>query len=206
MKHSILFAHAVSGCDTTSCFFKKGKLATFKALEKDPRLRQITSIFLDPAAEKCELVKAGETFLFSLYGRHRLAKDLGQLRYYKYKTLTSRQVLSKNFELATLPPTTDAAENHYYRTYLQIQFWLNNEKDATHWGWNKKTDMLVPKTMSKAVAPDFVLKMIYCNCKSGCNKLCTCLKSNMPCSSLCGNCNGISCDNKQMSVDEEQIE
>ena len=54
-----------------------------------------------------------------------------------------------------------------------MQYWLNNGEEATECGWSKKTDTLVPKTMSNAVAPEFVLKMIYCNCKSGCNKLCT---------------------------------
>lgn len=204
MKNSILFAHAVSGCDTTSAMYKKGKLSTYRILEKRQDLRTKVEIFLDPNAERGVIIATGEYFLLALYGAQKSMKSLNDLRFSKFHNITARQTLNKNFELATLPPTTDGAAQHSLRVYHQIQEWLGNSLSPISWGWKKQGEVLTPVTAEKAIAPEFILKMIFCNCKTDCGKLCSCRKSGLNCSNLCGQCQGNSCSNVfQVTEDDE---
>lgn len=41
----ILFLHGVTGCDTTSTFFNKGKVNVLKLFEKRPDLTKMAEIF-----------------------------------------------------------------------------------------------------------------------------------------------------------------
>lgn len=196
MTKHILFSHAISGCDTTSALFKKGKLTCFKLLEKREDLQQRVDIFLKPKANTDLIMQAGEEFLLAFYGAKKSCKSLDNLRYIKYTTTTGRQGLNKNFELASLPPTSDSAAYHFKRVYFQIQSWIGNSTmSPTEWGWKQQNNTLKPVTTDKAIAPDFILKLVFCNCKTDCRNLCSCRKATMNCSSLCGQCQGNSCSN-----------
>ena len=52
--------------------------------------------------------------------------------------------------------------------------------------------------MSKAAAPDFLLKMIFCNCKvGGCETgRCKCKKAGLSFTDVCGFCDSERCSNK----------
>ena len=74
-------------------------------------------------------------------------------------------------QVQSLPPTTNAARFHSLRVYLQCQYWLNKiirEMDPTAWGWTIRKENLFPIEMSQKPAPDFLLEIINCNCKSDC--------------------------------------
>lgn len=83
---------------------------------------------------------------------------------------------------------------------------LMNSKIQNIGDGEERDSNLLPKTTSQPIAPNFVLEMIYCNCKSSCNKLCSCVKSNINCSNLCGTCNGISFNNASPDVDSVELE
>lgn len=118
-KEKILFLHAISGCDTTSFLFNKGKKASLAVLRKSPQLFEELSLFYATDASKPEIVKAGIKFLLKLYNaKHTLS--LNELRYFMYLRITSRQVLSSQFNLAVLPPTEKSAEQHLLRVYYQV--------------------------------------------------------------------------------------
>ena len=51
--------------------------------------------------------------------------------------------------------------------------------------------------------PQDLLKMIRCNCKESCNKRCSCRKAGFKCSSSCGECLGVFCDN---AVDDQNMD
>lgn len=147
--------------------------------------------------EYCDIddaLKAGERFLVSLYGETSII-SLDELRFKKYNAITARQNLSTNFNLAALPPTTDAAKFHIFRIYNQIQEWLGYSPDPLEWGWKDANNELYLILMEQEVSPEFILKMIFCNCKTSCTKQCSCKKSSIFCSNLCGFCQGNSCDN-----------
>ena len=58
-------------------------------------------------------------------------------------------------------------------------------------------------------APEEVLKITLCNCKSNCKTTrCTCRKYGIFCSSICNTCIGSNCDNVNVSyqIDEEDLD
>ncbi|CAG9772125.1 unnamed protein product [Ceutorhynchus assimilis] len=131
-------------------------------------------VFLDPKADQRDVTG-------------KAVKILDDLQFVKFCNSTATQSLNKKFELACLPPTSDAAAHHSMRVYLQIQDWLGNSLLATTWGWKKHGECLLPVTADKPVAPEFILKMIYCN---DCYKPYSCRKTGLNCSNLCVQCQG----------------
>lgn len=148
----ILFVHAVTGCDTTSSLYKKGKLNALKLLKNNLDLIEELKVFENPNAMKEEVVKTGEKFLIRLYGG-KLSTLLDSLRYYRYNDLISKQPVGVSFQLASLPPTSDAAALHSMRMYLQIQEWKDNNLEPYDWGWKKTDKNLNPLYMTKSPAP-----------------------------------------------------
>lgn len=187
----ILFLHAISGCDTTSCIFNVGKIRFFNALQKNKDLGEGLNLFKKQSVNKHILAAAGERILIALFGGGQDVKSLDTLR---FKCFT-KSVTKSKFNLATLPPTTAAAQQHIYRTYLQVQMWLEHETDATEWGWIKTHRGLEPISTTAAPAPESLLKTILCKCKMNCGKMCGCRKAGLKCSVLCHNCSGESCEN-----------
>ena len=76
--------------------------------------------------------------------------------------------------------------------------WMNQGtlEDPTDWGWEYNGNTLVPVMMDTAPAPEALLKMIHCNCSSGCRTLhCNCKKHGLNCSQAHGSCQDSQCDN-----------
>lgn len=130
-------------------------------------------------------------------------------RYEKYLQM----VCAGKVEPEKLPPTSDAARQHGFRVHLQIIGWkmLVNSLKYEEWGWKKDGEHFSPVTISKPVAPDNILKIIKCKCKSsGKNQcgtnLCTCKKNGLPCMSACGECHGETCYNRKTNeYDDEDV-
>lgn len=137
------------------------------------------------------LAKAGETFLVALYKENRVSENLQSLRYTRFvKSATKSKT-----NLASLPPTSDAAKQHSFRTYLQVQAWLGNQLDPEKWGWSRTRSGLQAVTITGKAAPDALLKLIACKCKGNCGQACGCRKAGLKCSTICQNCNGKNCEN-----------
>ncbi|GBL81433.1 hypothetical protein AVEN_143713-1 [Araneus ventricosus] len=66
-KKSILFLHAISGCDTTSGFYVKGKLQAVQLFNHIKYLQDIPEIFNNPKSTYTEIERAGERFIIALY-------------------------------------------------------------------------------------------------------------------------------------------
>jgi hypothetical protein len=195
----LLFAHGMSGCDTTSAPYSKGKKKVFGLLENDLKLRHTVAIFNDCQSSPEEIASAGETFLLSLYGTGKGVNSLNtldELRYFMYHRLISKQGLNNNFQLAALPPTSAAAKQHSFRVFHQVQLWRGVHLPETGWGWKLVCgNNLFPIATEEPVAPDFLLKLIFCSCKAGCSKACRCRKAGLSCTAMCGHCRGLSCTN-----------
>src|SRR5260221_365778 len=71
-----LFMHAVSGCDTTSGPFGRGKRKVMKILQSNAHRRDIVDVFNKADAEHNVVARTGETFLLTLYGA---ASDMSSL-------------------------------------------------------------------------------------------------------------------------------
>ncbi|GBL85923.1 hypothetical protein AVEN_63234-1 [Araneus ventricosus] len=66
-KKSILFVHAISGCDTTSGFYGMGKLQAVQLFNLSKYLQDIPEIFNNPKSTYTEIERAGERFIIALY-------------------------------------------------------------------------------------------------------------------------------------------
>ena len=108
-----------------------------------------------------------------------------------------------------LPPTSDAAAQHSFRVYSQIQEWLGNLLSPTDWGWKVADGCCVPILITQPAAPDYLLKYVCCGCKeNGCDtNRCSCKKYGLSCTLSCQKCNGVSCKNAQiLQVTDENDE
>lgn len=81
-RESILFLHAISGCDTTSAFYGKGKVQSI-LLGKKVDLQDTINVFNNPNASHEQVKEAGERYILALYGAKRGGRE-------KFKRVTIR--------------------------------------------------------------------------------------------------------------------
>src|SRR6218665_3190194 len=97
--YDLLAVHALSGCDTTSYPFGKGKMSAVNLLLKfDLNLQ----VFADPEAKEVDWMKAGMTFLSYLY----CGKAVDSLSKLRYTLFSKRKDPPKVNNLAYLPLTS----------------------------------------------------------------------------------------------------
>jgi len=153
-------------------------------------------IFNSPDSSHDEIQKAGETFLLKLYGARNHWTSLYAYRYIAYKKGISLTSLASSLQLAAFPPTSAAAKQHSYRTYLAVQEWTGNYLQPTELGWKLENNIFLPVETEHTIAPDTLLNMISCSCKAnGCGATCICRKMRVHCSTLCTKCSGKTCHN-----------
>jgi hypothetical protein len=78
--------------------------------------------------------------------------------------------IHNKIQLAALPPTSASANEHSFRVYHQVQQWLGVELPPTKWGWELTDGQLQPLFTRQPPAPEKLLSLISCNCKSGCER------------------------------------
>lgn len=192
-KETALFAHAFSGCDTTSALFGKGKAQTITLLNNRNDLADVVSVFNNPESTKEEVATAGERFMLALYKAPKKEKSLNHQRFLTFNNLVGQS--SNAVILSRLPPTSAACRQHSYRVFHQTQLWRGVNLDPTEWGWKKIKNILSPVYTTEAPAPSSILKLISCNCKMGCGRRCGCAKVGLRCSTMCSMCNRQGCLN-----------
>ncbi|GBO16691.1 hypothetical protein AVEN_9723-1 [Araneus ventricosus] len=64
----ILFLHAITRCDTTSAFFKRGKTKVFKLFEKRHDLIDCSEVFTNIGSSADIILTNGTRFLLAMYG------------------------------------------------------------------------------------------------------------------------------------------
>lgn len=200
--HSLLFLHAILGCDTTSCVYGIGKTAALKKYENSLHFREQAKVFNSPSTVN-DVVVAGENALVSLYGG-KPGEKLDGMRYQRYceKLATN----SSQIQPQSLPPTSAAARYHSQRVYLQVQQWEGEDEGISleDWGWAVTEGQALPRMTDLPAAPEMLLRMIRCNCSSDCaSTRCTCRKHGIECSPACGQCRGTACSNSHNQVDHD---
>ena len=111
-----------------------------------------------------------------------------------------------NIDPSVLPPSPRIAVYHGLRVYHQIKVWLflmNSDCELMNWIWEMSNDSFSSVMKDAEPGPQDLLEMIRCNCKESCDKRCLCRKAGLKCSSSCGECLGVFCDN---AVDEQNID
>ena len=110
MKTDILFVHAISGRDTCSAIYRKGKKRVYDLVKKNSMIAAKVKVFSNNEATQQQLRRVGEQFLFELYG----GEDCASLDKYCYYVSITNKSLTAKFELATLPPLSAPTTQHVY--------------------------------------------------------------------------------------------
>ena len=194
-RYHIMSLHAITGCDTVSAIFRRGKKTPFNMVHKKNDYEYL-GVFANKRSTQDEVQRAGEQFILKMYRANKFA-SLNEYRHIAYKRAIGRSTLSSSFDLATLPPTSAAAKQHSFRSFLTVQEWMGNQLNPLDWGWKAEDGILVPLETDMAVAPDSLLNMISCGCRpDGCNNMtCSCKKLGLYCTTMCSKCCGQTCGN-----------
>lgn len=84
--------------------------------------------------------------------------------------------------------------------FFQVHEWMDEEecKDPKDWGWVEVQNQLRPLMTDLPAAPQALLKVVRCNCKTDCNTMtCICKKHGLECSMVCADCKGLNCINSR---------
>lgn len=120
LKDVILSLHAMSGCDTTSALFNRGKINLVNTTKKK-KLCNLLKEFYNPQATKEKLEAVTTQFLIAAYVKNVTTNsDLDSVRYMLYQQYVGKRSLSSDFNLATLPPTSNSAKYHGFRVFHQV--------------------------------------------------------------------------------------
>lgn len=155
-RKTLLFVHALTGCDTTSALFGKSKSSAFKNIIKSKILCEWASHFgSSEDVSKEDLVEIGCKFIVPLYGGNIDTSNLNVLHYEQY----IRKIASakKEFDIARLPPTQNAAKYHLLRVHLQVFIWKSLDiptPDPILWGWQLVDGEFQPILTDLSPAPD----------------------------------------------------
>ena len=127
------------------------------------------------------------------------------LRHQRYNEMVSKAKI--DLDPSILPPSPRAAYYHGLRVYHQTMVWVQlsaTDLNPLKSGWSLK-NILEPIKTDLAPAPDHILKVIRCSCKSGCSSnRCFCKRNGLQCTLSCTECNGITCKNCE-KIDSENI-
>ena len=200
----LLFAHAFTGCDTTSAIHHFGKTAIFDKVNNSDSLKSIIRKFYQESSPE-EIGNATIRFFELL---HSPSDSLSTIR----KKKNEQIVLSNraNIDPSSLPPSPRAAYYHGLRVYHQLKVWreLRNSDDMPlNWGWQIVGESFSPIMTDEEAGPPDLLKVIRCGCKSRCEtNRCTCRKAGLKCTYLCKECHGISCTNSEPTINDPENE
>lgn len=200
----ILFIHAIAGCDTTSRLYGIGKGTPLKKFTTSSDFRKQAEVFDTHQASPADIILAGENALLCLYNG-KPGEGLNTLRHIRFcEKVAASSLLVQPY---SLPPSAAAAKYHSLRVYYQLQQWKGSvdKLSPQEWGWEESDVGFVPVQTDLGPAPQELLKVVRCVCKSDCSSLrCTCRKHNIECSAACSNCKGTACLNtSQVDCDED---
>ena len=131
MQNLILLMHAFLGYDHTSRVFGIGKGKVCKNNTMKNAFVSAASIFYQCSSRKEEVKKAGEDLMLTVLNRTKdVTLDAARLKVFMEK-IKKHEVVKPE----SLPPTSDAAAQHFSRVYSQIQEWLGNRLPFSDWGW-----------------------------------------------------------------------
>ena len=154
----LLPLHFMTGSDTTSAFFNKGKT---KAYHMNKQYIEDLRIFTEVNVQKQQIASAGERFVTNLNGG-RKNKTIDNVCHDIYNRTIQKSSLSTTFKLESLPPTSAALMHHSSRAYHVVQQALGNTLPAEECGWTRKKGILWPVMTDKEIAPESLLKLISC--------------------------------------------
>lgn len=206
---SLPLMHALSGCDTSSFFFGKGK-STFWSASKQNIESQAADICADLEVQNAitdgivnTVVEMGTKLIKEVYQSGDFP-DLNSLRVHLY---------ARKADLKLPPPTEDTFRLHVLRALLQTFIWVKADQpivvipDPFKFGWISTSNGVKPLLMLRAACPPNLDKTVFCKCKQRCSRNCSCKKKQIPCDSLCL-CKGNpeTCSHSVLVIQENELQ
>ena len=145
-----------------------------------------------------------ERFVWVLYRSeiHTIVKELCWFLY------SNRVAEGKN-----LPPSFSSLDLHIRRAHYIAMIWRKADENHPHlpapvafgWTFDAGSSHFSSVRCLNPPAPEAVLHLIKCGCKSGCEGRCSCRKNHIPCTEFC-RCWVFTCNNKtsQPGINEEK--
>ena len=142
--------HALSGCDTVSYPYGKGKKSALKVLMNND-IDGLQDVLGEPDISQGQLKAPAGAFFIALYGQ----KKTDSLNSARYKIYMSRK---KPPPLKKLPPTDNNLQLNVLRAHLQMMLWKAADKrhppvdarDIRRFGWDVKEGGVVTPSVSNA--------------------------------------------------------
>ncbi|KAJ8898485.1 hypothetical protein PR048_003845 [Dryococelus australis] len=200
IKNYVLFARAVSGCDTSSALYRVGKVKSFKKIE-DSNIHKLVDLINATGISQDEVAAAGEAFMVCLYGGNK-HDSLNRTHLKLYLRIIGCQFANQLCDPSVLPPTTAAAKEHSLRVYLQMQLWRGVPLSPSEWGCKIVNGEHTPVLTLQVAATEIIMKQIICNCISDCERSCSCQRAGPKYSPMFGHCEGNGCANATEVVDD----
>ena len=182
--------HALSGYDTVSYPYGKGKQSALKVL-MNTDIDGLQDALGQPDISQGQLKATAGAFFPALYGQ----KKTNSLNTARYKMYMSRK---RPPPLKKLPPTDSNLQLHVPRAHLQIMLWKAADKghppvdarDIRRFGWDVNEGGVVTPSVSNApVAPHGLLDVVSCSSsaerKACSDKRCNCHSAGLSCTEYC---------------------
>ena len=194
--NSMLFLHAFTGCDSTSRIHSVGKKKIFHKILEDAHFRCQALSFTRDGLTQNSVEELGRNAMLAIFD----GKTNETLTACRHRHFVAKVTSASSFvKPERLPPTESATKFHSLRSYYQISVWKGTDSNlqATDWGWKLHDGHYEPLTMDCSPAPETLLKMMRCNCTTGCiSKRCGCRKNGFHCNLSCGKCQETVCEDE----------
>ena len=205
----MLPAHTLTGCDQVAMCHGIGKGKMLKSLLAGNSL----SLLGELTADFDDVLKQATKFTSACYGISGAVPTMTEARITTWLKKIASTSLTKTPALNSMPPTTSAFAQNVKRAHLQTAIWKQALKQdppdvqVSDYGWeveNGQDGSIEPVAIpaGEAPAPDYVLKLIACQCESATpcrTKLCSCVAANMTCTAFCHLQNSMACSNDSQS-------
>jgi hypothetical protein len=202
----VLGLHALTGCDTTSYPYGKGKVSALNILKNHDSIG--LQIIGDPLACQEEVLAVGRQFFCYLYG----SPTNTCMNELCYKVFSSKKDTPK---IKSLTPTDGSLDQHILRSHLQAMLWKAADQndhpavDICDFGWKMKDGCPQPNKGAAAFAPTELMKIIACACTSenSCaRRTCSCNAAHVSCTSFCKCLGEIQCHNPNTIQEDPNLE
>lgn len=153
--------HALTGCDTTSSFFRIGKKSALTQLRKHIDTLSGLSAFAE--MDENDALDIAQLYVMKLYGQKRQCSTLNELRYI-FASTTDKTA-------SMLPSTEDAFKQHVLRAQYQASIWCLSHvaqpqiEDPEEHSWVTRTDgQLEPRYYENNPTPIKVRNITHLYC------------------------------------------
>ena len=100
--------------------------------------------------------------------------------------------------------TSLMAVGSHIHIFIQVQEWMGNSLPPEEWGCRIQDTCLFPIHSDKEPAPQSLLELVRCSCKSGCGTMsCKYRRQGLDCSLACSECKGVCINMSEQTLEED---